>query len=54
MENFGTTRDCLEEALSRTIATLSAAGLLLERNGEKGELLYLVKRDLFKGIEKSL
>lgn len=54
MENFGTTRDCLEHALARTIGTLSAAGLLLERAGERGESMYLVKRDLFRGIEKSL
>ena len=53
METFGTTRDCLEEALTRTIATLSAAGLFSEKT-ENGETLYTVKRDLFKGIEKSL
>ena len=53
METFGTTRDCLEEALTRTIATLSAVGLFSEKT-EKGATLYTVKRDLFRGIEKSL
>jgi hypothetical protein len=53
METFGTTRDCLEEALTRTIANLSSIGLFSEKT-EKGEVLYTVKRDLFRGIEKSL
>jgi hypothetical protein len=54
MELFGITRDCLEEALNRTIASLSTAGILGERVTDRGHTLYQVKRDLFKGIEKTL
>lgn len=49
METFGTTRDCLEEVLIHTIASLSAVGLFSEKMGQ-GQTLYTVKRDLFKGI----
>lgn len=58
MEAYGITRDCLEEVLMRALMELCNIGLVASKvmaeHNRHEEQFFLIKRDLFRGIEKTL